>query len=180
MLFRSVLFEIVVAMTKLMAPVLSFTAEEIWRTLATQPGGHLGVSSVHLSAFPEAHPQWQDAALAQRWERLLEVRVAVQAALEDQRREKVIGSSLEADVQIQANSERYEFLQQYEIDLPTFFIVSRVGLKEVHNLPHKPDFLMVVSKASSQKCERCWNYREAVGKDPTHPTLCDRCVEAVQ
>jgi len=177
---QTVLFEIVVAMTKLMAPVLSFTSEEIWRTLVAQPGGQLGVSSVHLSTFPEVDAQWQDAVLAQRWERLLEVRVAVQAALEDQRREKVIGSSLEADVQIKANSERYEFLQKYEIDLPTFFIVSRIGLKEVHNLPQKPDFLVAVSKASSQKCERCWNYREAVGKDLTHPTLCDRCVEAVQ
>ena len=108
---QTVLFEIVVTMTKLMAPVLSFTAEEIWRTLSAQPGGHLGMSSVHLSAFPEAQPQWQDADLAQRWEQLLEVRVAVQAALEDQRRDKVIGSSLEADVQIQANPERYELLR---------------------------------------------------------------------
>ena len=58
---QTVLFEIVVAMTKLMAPVLSFTAEEIWRTLAAQPGGRLGVSSVHLVTFPEVQPQWQDA-----------------------------------------------------------------------------------------------------------------------
>jgi isoleucyl-tRNA synthetase len=178
---QTVLFEIVVAMTKLMAPVLSFTAEEIWRTLvAAQPGSRLGVSSVHLSTFPEAQPQWQDAKLAQRWEQLLEVRVAAQAALEDQRRDKVIGSSLEADVQIQANPEKYEFLKRYETDLSTLLIVSRVELSEVHNLPHKPDFVVIVSKAKSKKCERCWNYREAVGKDATHPTLCDRCVEAVQ
>ena len=177
---QTVLFEIVVVMTKLMAPVLSFTAEEIWRTLAAQPGGRLGVSSVHLSAFPEVQLQWQDADLAQRWEQLLEVRVVVQAALEDQRRDKVIGSSLEADVQIKANPERYKLLEQYVKDLPTIFIVSRVELSEVHNLPHKPDFVAIVSKAKSKKCERCWNYREAVGEDATHPTLCDRCVEAVQ
>ena len=177
---QTVLFEIVVAMTKLMAPVLSFTAEEIWRTLAAQPGGHLGVSSVHLSVFPEVQPQWQDADLAQRWEQLLEVRVVVQAALEDQRRGKVIGSSLEADVQIKANPERYKLLEQYVKDLPTIFIVLRVELSEVHNLPHKPDFVAIVSKAKSKKCERCWNYREAVGEDVTHPTLCERCVEAVQ
>ena len=138
------------------------------------------MSSVHLSAFPEVQPQWQDAALAQRWERLLEVRVAVQAALENQRRDKVIGSSLEAAVQIEANPERYEVLEQYVKDLPAIFIVSRVELREVHNLPHKPDFVVIVSKAMSGKCERCWNYREAVGEDPTHPTLCDRCVEAVR
>jgi isoleucyl-tRNA synthetase len=177
---QTVLFEIVVAMTKLMAPVLSFTAEEIWRILAAQPAGRLGVSSVHLSAFPEVQPQWQDADLAQRWEQLLEVRVAAQAALEDQRREKVIGSSLEADIQIHANPEKYEFLKRYETDLSTLLIVSRVELREVHNLPLKPDFLVVVSKSKSHKCERCWNYRDAVGKNADHPTLCDRCVEAVQ
>jgi isoleucyl-tRNA synthetase len=178
---QTVLFEIVVAMTKLMAPILSFTAEEIWRTMAAaQPGSRLGVSSVHLSTFPEAQPQWQDAELAQRWEQLLEVRVATQAALEDQRRDKVIGSSLEADVQIQANPEKYEFLKRYETDLSTLLIVSRVELSEVHNLPHKPDYVVLVSKAKSKKCERCWNYREAVGQDAAHPTLCDRCMEAVQ
>ena len=176
---QTVLFEIVVAMTKLMAPVLSFTAEEIWRTLATQAGGRLGVSSVHLSAFPEVQPQWQDADLSERWEQLLEVRVVVQAALEDQRRDKVIGSSLEADVLIRANPERYELLERYVKDLPAVFIVSRVELRKVHDRPHKPDFEAIVSKAKSKKCERCWNYREAVGKDVTHPTLCERCVEAV-
>ena len=177
---QTVLFEIVVAMTKLMAPVLSFTAEEIWRSLAAQMRGTLGPLSVHLSQFPEARPPWQDAELAQQWEQLLEVRVAAQGALEDQRREKVIGSSLEADIQIDANPEKYEFLKRYETDLSTLLIVSRVELREVHNLPLKPDFLVVVSKSKSQKCERCWNYREAVGEDATHPTLCDRCVEAVQ
>jgi isoleucyl-tRNA synthetase len=177
---QTVLYEIIVATTKLMAPVLSFTADEIWRTLTAQLGGTLGANSVHLSEFPEAKPEWRDTKLAQRWEQLLEVRVAAQAALEDQRRDKVIGSSLEADVQIQANPERYGFLEQYATDLATILIVSRVELKEVHKLPHKPDFLVVVSKAKSKKCERCWNYREAVGEDQRHPTLCDRCVEAVQ
>jgi isoleucyl-tRNA synthetase len=177
---QTVLFDIVVTLAKLMAPVLSFTAEEIWRTLSAQPGVLLGMTSVHLSAFPEAQPHWQDTDLAQRWEQLLEVRVAVQASLEDQRRDKVIGSSLEADVQIQANPERYMFLEKYVKDLSTVFIVSRVELNEVNNLPHKPDFVAIVSKAKSQKCERCWNYREAVGKDATHPTLCDRCIEAVR
>lgn len=177
---QTVLYEIIVTMTQLMAPVLSFTAEEIWRSLSTQVGGVFGASSVHLSQFLEARPEWQDVELAQRWEQLLEVRVAVQAALEDQRREKIIGSSLEADIEIKANSEKYELLQRYEADLSTIFIVSGVKLTPVHNLPHKPDFLVVVSKSTNKKCERCWNYRQAVGTHAAHPTLCDRCVEAVQ
>jgi isoleucyl-tRNA synthetase len=83
-------------------------------------------------------------------------------------------------VEIRANPETYGFLKQYEADLSTFFIVSRAKLTAVHNLPHKPDFMVLVAKAMAKKCERCWNYREAVGKDAAHPTLCDRCVEALR
>jgi isoleucyl-tRNA synthetase len=118
--------------------------------------------------------------MMKRWDRLLEVRSVVQAALEEQRRNKVIGSSLEAVVEIQANPDTYEFLKPYENDLSALFIVSGTKLKEVHHLPERPDFLVTVSKATAKKCERCWNYREAVGANAAHPTLCDRCVEALQ
>jgi len=175
---QTVLFEIVVAMTKLMAPVLSFTAEEIWRTLATQPGGSLGVDSVHLSTFPEVQPQWQDAALAQRWERLLGYRTQVQGVLEVSRRDKAIGSSLEAMVELRADADTYEFLQPYQKDLTTLFIVSQVKLHV--RSEGKSSLAIAATKSSFEKCERCWNYRDAVGKDRTHPTLCERCVEAVQ
>jgi isoleucyl-tRNA synthetase len=175
---QTVLFDIVVALAKLMAPVLSFTAEEIWRTLTSQPGGHLGVSSVHLSVFPEVQPQWQDLALAQRWERLLKYRVEVQGLLEGMRQGKEIGSSLEARIQILAKPEVYKFLKPYEADLPTLFIVSQVAV--VPDSTVASDLAIIRSKAKGSKCERCWNYREAVGKDADHPTLCDRCVEAVQ
>ena len=178
---QTVLYEIIVAITKLMAPILSFTAEEIWLSLFTQFGSStIGPNSVHLAQFPDSQSKWQDSVLMQRWDELLEVRVAVQAALEDQRRNKVIGSSLEAAVEIQANPERHEFLKHYEMQLSTLFIVSRVTLKEVHHLPLKPDFVVTVSRSSFGKCERCWNYREAVGKAAAHPTLCDRCVEALR
>jgi isoleucyl-tRNA synthetase len=173
-----VLFEIVVAMTKLMAPVLSFTAEEIWRTLAAHPGGRLGGSSVHLSAFPEVQPQWQDAALAKRWERLLSYRTQVQGVLEGSRRDKTIGSSLEATVELRADADSYEFLQPYRKDLTTLFIVSQVEL--IASGEVTGPLAIAATKSSFGKCERCWNYRDAVGKDRNHPTLCDRCVEAVQ
>jgi isoleucyl-tRNA synthetase len=165
-------------MTKLMAPVLSFTAEEIWRTLAAQPGGRLGVSSVHLSTFPDAPSQWQDAALAQRWERLLGYRTQVQGVLEGSRRDKTIGSSLEATVELRADADTYEFLQPYQKDLTTLFIVSQVEL--IASGEAKIPLAIAATKSSFGKCERCWNYRDAVGKSAGHPTLCDRCVEAVQ
>jgi len=175
---QTVLYDIIVAMTKLMAPVLSFTADEIWRTLAAQLGGVLGPASVHLNHFPEAHPEWQDANLAQRWERLLGYRTLVQGVLEGSRRDKVIGSSLEAAVELRANAEDYAFLASYERDLPTVFIVSQV--KVIESGEAKGPLAIVASKSAFGKCERCWNYRQAVGTHAAHPTLCDRCVEAVQ
>jgi isoleucyl-tRNA synthetase len=177
---QTVLYEVILGMTKLMAPILSFTAEEIWRLLFGQFGQTLEAESVHLAMFPAAEPEWQNPEMMKRWDRLLEVRSVVQAALEEQRRNKVIGSSLEAVVEIQANPDTYEFLKPYENDLSALFIVSGTKLKEVHHLPERPDFLVTVSKATAKKCERCWNYREAVGANAAHPTLCDRCVEALQ
>jgi isoleucyl-tRNA synthetase len=170
---QTVLYEIIVAITKLMAPILSFTAEEIWLSLGIQRGGH---SSVHLGQFPEASPEWHDAKLAQRWERLLGYRTQVQGVLEVSRRDKVIGSSLEAAIEIRADADALAFLKTYERDLPTLFIVSHVRLTAVSGGP----VTVVAMKSSFAKCERCWNYREAVGRDAAHPTLCDRCVEALR
>jgi isoleucyl-tRNA synthetase len=175
---QTVLFEILVALTKLMAPVLSFTADEMWRML---PEDARKETSAHLALFPDAGRKWADEKLAQRWEALLEVRVAAQAELEKQRRDKLIGAPLEARVELEANPDKYELLKEYEQDLPALFIVSQVKLKAVTNLPHQPDFrVSLVAKADGKKCERCWNYRPAVGTFKDHPTLCDRCVEAIR
>ncbi|WP_455377006.1 isoleucine--tRNA ligase [Petrachloros mirabilis] len=174
---QTVLYDIIVSMTKLMAPVLSFTAEEIWRALYSQVGNALGPVSVHLSEFPEGKPEWSDLKLADRWERLLGYRTAVQGVLEVSRRDKVIGSSLEAAVELRANQDDLAFLKSYERDLTTIFIVSDVKLRSSGD--SSVPLQVVAGKSSHGKCERCWNYREAVGKDTTHPTLCDRCVEAV-
>jgi isoleucyl-tRNA synthetase len=183
---QTVLLDILAALTKLMAPILSFTAEEIWRMLPDS-GCQEGRPSVHLASFPVATPQRDTAALKERWERLLYIRTVVQGALEMQRREKVIGSSLEARVILQASPPTYDFLQSYEADLPALFIVSQVLLSRVaavslegHLLSDSSGFAVDVSKATGAKCERCWNYRPAVGTFADHPTLCDRCVEAIR
>jgi isoleucyl-tRNA synthetase len=183
-----VLFEIVMAMTKLMAPILSFTAEEIWRTLPESyyrvenvTSGLVGTglqSSVHLASFPGADREWTDLGLAKRWERLLTCRSQVQGVLEASRRDKVIGSSLEAHVQIEADAETYQFLKPYEGDLGTIFIVSQVILRQ--GTAGQAALQVLVERSEFAKCERCWNYREAVGKDAAHPTLCDRCLEAIR
>jgi isoleucyl-tRNA synthetase len=172
---QTVLFEIVVALAKLMAPILSFTADEIWRML---PGCRQSTTSVHLAPFPDCESVWQDEGLATRWDKLLAYRARVQGELEARRRDKVIGSSLEAHVHIEAGADAYQFLSAYAGDLSTVFIVSRVTLEPTGM--RSTDIRITVEKSDAAKCERCWNYREAVGKDITHPTLCDRCVEAIR
>ena len=177
---QTVLFDTLVSLTKLMAPILSFTCEELWRMLPEAARMNPDTLSVHLSSFPDAKPEWNRPELASRWERLLEVRVAVQGALEVQRRDKVIGSSLEAKVRIRANPDKYDLLKRYEHDLPSIFIVSGVELEEHPGHALKPDFSVEVMRSEDKKCERCWNYRASVGSFPDHPTLCDRCIEAVR
>ncbi|HZC68191.1 MAG TPA: class I tRNA ligase family protein, partial [Nitrospirales bacterium] len=173
---QRVLHETLLTLTKLMAPVLSFTAEEIWQSI---PENQREAPSVHLMQFPKADPRYRDMELGKRWEQLLDVRSKVQAELENKRREKLIGAPLEAKVLIDANPEKYNLLKTYESDLPGLFIVSQVELKEVHHLPHYPDFDVKVVKARDKKCVRCWNYRPYVGTNAAHPELCDRCVEAI-
>jgi isoleucyl-tRNA synthetase len=185
---QTVLLEIVVALTKLMAPVLSFTAEEIWQTF---PGGKADAkaSSVHLASFPSCESKWIDHDLEHRWDDLLNVRTIVQGRLEEKRREKLIGSSLEAKVILHASKSSpamYDVLKPYEAFLPSLFIVSQVELRGVDHVPELlmrdlgDGFGVEVIKVPAQKCERCWNYREAVGMDKEHPTLCERCLEAIR
>ena len=169
---QTVLFDILTALTQLMAPILAFTSEEIWQVI---PETQRGVGSVHLAPLPVADPGRQDSLLEKRWEQLLAVRTDVQAALEVQRREKIIGAPLEAKVIIEANADRLKFLKAYEHDLPGLFIVSQVELNEAHHLALPQDFKVQVVKADGRKCERCWKYSTAVGDNPAHPTLCDAC-----
>jgi len=184
---QTVILDVAVALSKLMAPILSFTSEEIWQTLLKHLPEKDRVFSVHVSSFPKSDPRWKNTQIEQDWVSLLAMRTVVQSALEKQRREKVIGAPLEARVTISATPKHYDLLTQYESDLPALFIVSQVQVEQCESyVPDKglvadPDLeIMVdVGKADGTKCERCWNYRIEVGADSQHPTLCGRCLEAV-
>jgi isoleucyl-tRNA synthetase len=175
---QTVLLELLVAITKLMAPILSFTADEIWRLIPETVRKGEGAASVHLASFPKPREEWVDQRLAAKWSQLLETRAVVQNLLEDKRRDKIIGSSLEAKVIFRTGDDvAHAFFKVYENDLPALFIVSQVSLERSSE---RLGYQIEISRADGRKCERCWNYREAVGKDAAHPTLCDRCVEAVR
>lgn len=166
---RTVLYEILTDLARMLAPVLSFTAEEVWK--------HLGFSeSVHLASWPEARSGRRDAALEERWERFLGVRDSVLKALEVSREKKEIGNSLEAEVELAVSKpEEADFLASFKEDLPGLFLVSHVSLKTAVSQDE-----VVVRRARGVKCERCWNWRETVGREKAHPTLCHRCVDVLK
>jgi isoleucyl-tRNA synthetase len=160
-------------MARLLAPVLCFTSEEVWT--------HLGKKgSIHLEAWPSAVSKRRDAALEQKWEKFLVIREKVLKALEERREKKEIGNSLEADVELTVSKkEETDFLKSFGQDLPGLFLVSRAEI--LFNPALTGDgFEVKVVKARGLKCERCWNYRDTVGKDKEHATLCHRCASVVK
>ncbi|HTO11425.1 MAG TPA: isoleucine--tRNA ligase [Candidatus Binatia bacterium] len=169
------------ALARLMAPILTFTAEEAWRYL---PGTH--AESVHLERFPEVPLEWLDDTLKREWDRLLEVRREVAKALELARAQKLIGSGLEAAVRVASAPEDLPALLGAKLPLlPTLFIVSGVAMGRgpagaVHYESQEiPGLVIDVDRAPGDKCGRCWMRSPAVGQSAAHPTLCDRCVAAV-
>ena len=157
-----------------MAPILSFTAEEVWKLLPEERGKS---ESVHLALFPEVKSEYLDDALNERWERLWEIRTLVTKALEEARKEKMIGLSLDAQVHLYVPEKIYPFLECYEKDLKFVFIVSSVIL---HLAKDEKEVRVEVSPAEGKKCERCWNYEVTVGTHKEHETICHRCIEAIQ
>ena len=153
------------ALLKLLAPILSFTAEEAWRIL------HPEDPTIFVRVFANSLPVFHDAeALAQKWARILAVRTAVQKELEAVRQSGAIGSSLQAEVDIVAPSKDAPALASLEDDLRFVMITSAATV-------HPGDALKVtVRPSSATKCERCWHYRTDVGIDRAHPGLCARCV----
>jgi isoleucyl-tRNA synthetase len=171
---QTALYEILKALTCLMAPILSFTAEEVWKHLPPEPGK---AESVHLTSFPEVESEYLDDGLDERWERILEIRAIVTKALEEARKEKVIGLSLDAQIHLHIPEKVFSFLECYEKDLKSIFIVSSVTL---HQAKDEKEVRAEVLRADGKKCERCWNYDVSVGHHPEHQVICQRCVEAIQ
>jgi len=181
---QTVLYETLYALVRLLTPVLAFTAEEIWRYV---PGDKGGAVSVQLTDMPEVREECLDEELDQKWERLLAVRGEVTRALEAARRDKVIGNSLEAAVELYAGDDLYSFLEPMAGELATLFIVSRAALRRPGDAPEGlprseslPELAVLVKPARGQKCERCWMYLEGVGADADHPTICPRCLDVIK
>ena len=165
-------------LVRLLAPIMSFTAEEVWRSLpkmASRP------ESVHLDKFWTqtqvagelfTFAEWQK--LNQEWETLHAVRDQVLKELEAKRNSKLIGSGLEAQVTVVAGDPVYSVLARYHEQLRYLFIVSAVSVEQASG-NGAGAVRVQVSKAAGKKCERCWNFSPHVGEDKAYPTVCERC-----
>jgi isoleucyl-tRNA synthetase len=181
---QTVLHETLLALVKLMAPILTFTAEEIWGYL---PAASREESSVHLMEFPSVQDTFVDEVLAARWERLMEVRGEILKALEQARHSKLIGTSLEARVELYVPADEWqELLEAYADPLSAICIISAIGLQPFDAAPAEatesdviPGLMLQIHRASGSKCVRCWHWCEDVGQHPEHPTLCGRCVARI-
>ncbi|MEA1964525.1 MAG: isoleucine--tRNA ligase [Candidatus Aerophobetes bacterium] len=166
---QTVLYQLLVNLTKLIAPVLPFTSEEVWNYVKAQKE-----ESVFLSSWPKIKKEWIDKDLEEKWSKILKVREKALKELEECRQNKEITSSLQAKIIIKTPSSIFSVLKSLDTQLNEVFIVSGVELIEDTKLE------ITVKKAEGKKCERCWNYSSYVGKDKTYPTLCERCCKTME
>ena len=189
---QTVLYEILLAMVKIMAPVLSFTAEEVWQCLPVchvnnGTGRREEEKSVFLSSFPALDEDASNDVLEERWSRLIKIREEGYRVLERCRQDGMIGSFLESNVTIFSSGELTLFLREYESELATIFIVSGVTLVDItgEEMPGEAtpavevkEMGIKVSRAKGRKCARCWVYSETVEEGKN--SLCERCTKIIR
>ena len=170
---QTALYQIVDALARILAPILVFTADEIWEHIPRGANDETA-PSVHVEVFPESTEQ-DESELIRTWSRLFAVREQVLAELEKARANKLIGSSLEAAVVIRPSAKDAELLRRYAEQLRYLFIVSQVELGSESQASE-----IEIRRAEGQKCERCWNYSTRVGEFERYPTVCERCAAALK
>jgi len=176
----TVLDEIFNCLTAWFAPILCFTAEEAWIVRT----GDAADNSVHLRQFPDIPDEWRDDALAEKWNTIRQVRRVVTGALEIERAEKRMGSSLQAAPTVYLNAKSIAAFQG--VDAAEVSITSGVTLVEgtapsgAFTLEDVPEVGVVADPADGDKCERCWRIMPDVGSDDGLPGICGRCATVVR
>ena len=171
---QTVIFRVLVSLTKLIAPILAFTSQEIWEAIPAFEGKQKYVACEDIDQAGRWTLSEQEWA---KWDEIIAVRDEVRKALEDARNAKVIGASLEAKVVLNCSQQLYDFAKPLESQLAELCIVSKVQV-ELGDEGRKGDvegLAVSVEHAQGEKCARCWMYTEDVGSHPDHPTLCARC-----
>ena len=175
---QTALYRIVDSLARMLATILVFTADEIWENLPADES-EPRAESVHLALLPTASGA-DNTELLTSWAHLFGYRDAVLGKLEDARVAKLIGSALEARVEISAGAHAYDKLKRHADDLRYIFIVSEVQLLEPNVEMDADEIEVSVARAHGEKCERCWNYSTRVGESSKYATVCERCVEALE
>ncbi len=179
---QTAMYEILDALVRMIAPILCFTADEIWQAMPHRDGDD--AANIVLNAMPKVNPAWAFAEEASsKWDKLIALRDDVNKALEEARKNKVIGKPLEAWVTVYADDETAALLETVPVDeLAALCIVSKLRVirgngegMQGENLPVQ----IAIERASGDKCERCWMYVDSIGQDSKHPTLCARCAAVV-
>jgi isoleucyl-tRNA synthetase len=160
-------------LTRLVAPILVHTAEELWDFIPASESSPKA-PSVHLAAWPEPDPRFDDPARDALWSRLLNAREAVLAALEPLRKDKRIGSAQEARVRVTADPATAR-----DLDPSTLAMLCMVSEVEIEPRDGQTTLEVAAERSPHPKCERCWNLRPTVGQSPDHPTLCARCARVL-
>ncbi len=182
---QTVLFHVLNHCVRALAPILSFTSEEILLKMP-KDAALADVSSIHLLEFLPVPAEWKNEAVSKKFKLMAAIRPHVMKALEDQRRDGTIGSSLEAKIIFETASDRdLAYFQENQDILPAMFVVSQAEVVQKDNVETglSEDFAKTqinVQKAEGQKCSRCWNFRTDTGSDQNHPQLCSRCTEIVK
>ena len=167
---QSVLYQILVTLTKLLAPIIAHTAEEVWQQIPCTKE-----ESVFLSKFPVVRHKYTNGELVVVWDAIIEVREKVLLSLETARQAGSIGKPIESKAILGLPTNLYLEIQPYLDILPAVFIVSQVEIKEIEG----DEVQVEIAKPEGDKCERCWLYLPSVGNNSEHPSLCDRCSKAV-
>jgi isoleucyl-tRNA synthetase len=178
---QTAMYEILNDLIVMLAPVLSFTMEEVWQFMKKPANAP---ESVQMLPWPEVKAEYINEALETKFDNFIAIRSEVTKVLEGHRQNKTIGNSLEAKVLLYAEGEALDILKSVEKDLPTLIIVSQVevheGAADGEEATGRNDLRVTIKPADGHKCERCWTYSESVGKNQAHPDLCDRCAAVVE
>ena len=176
---QTVLTEVLKVLVRIISPVLSFTADEIWERI---PEALKEEESVHLSKWIEANPEYLNEELAKKWDKIARLRREVNKKLEAERQTGLIGHSLDARVLLNIANDEYSFIKDYtENEVSDLFIVSQVKFVNDSLAESEIEGISIsVEKASGEKCERCWKYDEEVGHDHNHSDVCPRCASVLE
>lgn len=169
---QSTMYDILEVLVRLIAPILSYTADEIWTYIYHK--NNENELSVMLEQFPKVNEEYEDTELIEKWDRIFKIKETLAKSLENARANKMIGHSLDARIAVYTNGEDYEFIKENEDNIKDVLIVSQFEVQK------QDEYKVEVNKAYGDKCARCWTYSDYVGRDMKHPDLCKKCIDNLE